>query len=76
LAENKLSFTGYADFWREDLYFQTENITTKFCFSAEPQLWFNFNDHFAIGSEAEVDVNFGGLKGFHIYPTIGAKFTF
>ena len=74
VANNKISFTGYADFWREDLYF--EDIVTKFCFSAEPQIWYNFNAHFAMGSEVETDVNFGGLKGLHAYPTIGAKYTF
>jgi hypothetical protein len=74
LAGDKLSFTGFADFWREDLYF--ENNTTKFCFSAEPQCWYNFNTHFALGSEVETDINFGGQKGFHLYPTIGAKYTF
>ena len=73
-AGNKLSFTGFADFWREDLSF--ENRTTKFCFNAEPQLWYNVNSHFAVGGEAETDIHFGGLEGFHIYPTLGAKYTF
>jgi hypothetical protein len=73
-ADSKLSFTGFADFWREDFVF--EDKITKFCFSAEPQLWYNLNTHFALGGEAETDINFGGQKGFHVYPTVGAKYTF
>jgi hypothetical protein len=74
LAGGKISFTGFADWWRED--FQFDQKTTKFVLQAEPQLWYNINKNFALGSEAEVDVNFGGLKGFHIMPTIGGKVTF
>lgn len=73
-AHNKVSFTGFADFWREDLVFGDE--TTKYCVNMEPQLWYNFNRFFAVGGEMEIDNNFGGLKGFHCYPTVGAKFTF
>jgi len=74
LCGGKLSFTGFADFWREDLYFSTG--VTRFCFNAEPQLWYNFNPHFSAGGEAEVDVNFGGRKGLNLYPTLGVKYTF
>ena len=73
-ARNKLSFTGFADFWREDLVFGNE--TTKYCVNMEPQLWYNFTKWFALGGEAEIDHNFGGQKGFHCYPTLGAKCTF
>ncbi len=69
----KLSFTGFADFWREDLFF--EGGTTKFCFSAEPQLWYHLTPRFALGGETEADVNFGGQKGFHCYPTVGIRYS-
>ncbi len=77
-ANNKLSFTGFADLWREDFSFAVgENVeATKYVFLSEPQLWYNFNKNFAVGSEVELSANFGGLKGFNVMPTIGAKVTF
>ena len=75
-AKNKLSFTGYADFWREDFDFGTPGQPdyTKYVFQAEPQLWYNLNSAFALGGEVEIDYNFL-LKGVHLYPTIGIKVT-
>jgi len=78
-AGDKLSFNGFADFWREDWLFSQGTPgaqKTRYIFQAEPQLWYNFTGNFALGSEAEVDYNFGGMKGFKIMPTIGAKVTF
>ncbi|HKI88561.1 MAG TPA: DUF5020 family protein [Draconibacterium sp.] len=78
-ANNRLSFSGFADLWREDMIFNpgtNDEITTKMVFLAEPQFWYNFNKNFAMGSEVELNVNFGGLKGFNVMPTIGAKVTF
>lgn len=77
-ANGKLTFNGFADFWREDFIFSANGSTetTKFVFLSEPQLWYNFNKHFAAGSEIELSSNFGGLKGFNIMPTIGVKATF
>jgi hypothetical protein len=78
-AGNKLSFTGFADFWREDMihnFATPQQETTKFVLLAEPQLWYNFNPNFAVGSEMEFSNNFGGMKGFNVMPTIGAKVTF
>lgn len=77
-ANNKLSFTGFADFWREDMTFNhgtAHEESTKFIFLSEPQLWYNFNKNFALGSEVEISSNFIA-KGFDIMPTIGAKVTF
>jgi hypothetical protein len=71
---NKLSFCGFADWWREDSYFN-EGVT-KFVFQAEPQLWYNVTGNFALGTEIEVGVNFAGLKGLHFMPTAGLKATF
>jgi len=73
LAGNKISFTGFADFWREDLIFG--DTVTKYCLNMEPQIWYNLNKTFSVGGEVELDSNFGGLKGFHCMPTIGVKYT-
>ncbi len=72
--KDKVSFCGFADWWREDSYFDDE--VTKFVFQAEPQLWYNISKNFAFGTEMEVGVNFGGLKGLHVMPTAGVKATF
>lgn len=78
-AGDKLSFAGFADWWREDFTFDTGNSseeTTKFVLLAEPQLWYNFNSHFSLGTEIELNANFAGRKGFNVMPTIGTKITF
>ncbi len=69
-AKNKLSFTGFADFWKEKTAFG------EYVFLSEPQLWYNFSKKFAGGSEVELSNNFGGMDGFHINPTIAVKYTF
>ena len=73
-ASNKLSFSGFADLWREDFVFG--NVETKFVFLTEPQIWYNFNKNLALGSEVELSSNFAGMKGFHVMPTLAAKLTF
>jgi hypothetical protein len=45
-------------------------------FLSEPQLWFNATKKFSIGSEVELSSNFGGMDGFKVMPTLGAKYTF
>lgn len=74
MAGGKVSFTGFADFWKEDNYFDGSH--TKFVFLSEPQLWYNFNKNFAAGGEVELSSNFAGLKGFNVMPTVGLKYTF
>jgi hypothetical protein len=73
-AKGKMSFTGFADFWKEDNVFGTE--TTDFVFLAEPQLWYNFNKNFSAGGEVEIASNFAGQKGFKVCPTVALKYTF
>jgi len=77
-CKNKLKFDGFADFWKEDNVFgQGADLkTTKLVFLSEPQLWYNFNSHFAAGSEVRFRYNFGGLKGFAVQPTAALKYTF
>lgn len=83
-AKGKMSFTGFADFWREDNVFQIGETTsgdpifetTKFVFLAEPQLWYNFNKNFAAGGEVEIASNFALHKGLKACPTVALKYTF
>jgi hypothetical protein len=75
MAKNRVTFSGFADFWREDYIFMQNNIQTKtkYVFMAEPQLWFNFTPHFSAGTELEISNNFAGILGFQVNPTIGVK---
>ncbi len=72
--DNKLSFNGFMDFWREDNLF--ENTETKYVWLTEPQLWYNFTSNISVGTELELSYNFSGNKGFMCNPTLGMKYTF
>ncbi|MGI5975500.1 MAG: DUF5020 family protein [Paludibacter sp.] len=69
---NKLSFTGFADFWREKQSFGI-NDNASFIFLSEPQLWYNINKIISVGGEVELGYNFGAVKGFKVCPTLGVK---
>lgn len=66
----RVTLSGFADFWKEKTPFGS------YVFISEPQYWYNFNKHFSLGGETEFSNNFGGLDGFHAYPTIAAKWNF
>lgn len=70
MLENKLTFTGFADFWKEDMFWGT-----SYRFLTEPQLWYNPSKHFSIGSEVEFSNNFVGNE-FAVKPTVAVKYTF
>ena len=84
LLKNKVTFSGFADFWKEDNAFiigetTAGNLilkTTDFVFLAEPQLWYNCCKKFAVGGEVELSNNFGGHEGFMVNPTVAMKYTF
>ena len=69
MLEGKLSFLGFADFWKEEMFWGTD-----YRFMTEPQLWYNFAKNFALGTEIELSNNFVG-KEFAVKPTIGLKWT-
>jgi hypothetical protein len=80
-AKGKLSFTGFADFWKEDHVvsndgFRTNFQTKEYIFLAEPQLWYNVTKKFAVGGEVEISNNFAGHDGFMANPTAALKYTF
>jgi hypothetical protein len=70
LKGNKVTFSGFADFWRED------NLFGEYIFLCEPQLWYNINKNFSVGGEVELSNNFGGMDGFKVFPTGAVKWTF
>ena len=67
--DRKISFTGFADFWREKNLF----MNTSYVFLSEPQLWYNFNKTISAGGEVEVGYNFAGTAGLKICPTLAVK---
>jgi hypothetical protein len=75
MANRKFTFSGFADFWREDNAFSTGE-KTDFVFLSEPQLWYNATANLSLGGEVELGNNFGGYKGFKACPTLAAKWTF
>lgn len=73
---DKLSFLGFADFWKEDVEAKNDKdqtVTKDFVFVSEPQLWFNINKAFSVGGELELSNNFGGTDGFKACPTVAVK---
>jgi hypothetical protein len=79
LLNKKLTFDGFADFWREDNTFSNSDATvtkTKYVFLTEPQIWYNVTENLSFGSEIETSVNFSGNEGFMINPTLAGKWKF
>jgi hypothetical protein len=74
--DRKVSFMGFADFWREDMNYIGTDKVTEFVFLTEPQIWYNFSSNFSLGTEIEISSNFGGNKGFMINPTLAVRWTF
>ena len=76
-SNNLLTFSGFADWWRD------ETAYWKTIFLTEPQFWVNLNrikgisDKFklSVGSEVELSNNFGGRDGFYVIPTLALKWT-
>jgi hypothetical protein len=69
MLKGKLSFLGFADFWKEEMFWGT-----SYRFLSEPQLWYNFSRKFSVGSEIELSNNFVGPE-FAVKPTIALKWT-
>ncbi len=73
----KLTFTGFMDFWREDVDVNFDGVRdASFIFLTEPQLWYNFCENFSVGGEVEISNYFANMEGLHVFPTVGAKWTF
>lgn len=81
--KDKLTVSGFADFWREDNMNFTNGsgdvivpTNTKFVFLTEPQIWYNVSKNLSLGGEVEVASNFGAVDGFKVCPALGAKWNF
>ncbi|HKJ40706.1 MAG TPA: DUF5020 family protein [Sunxiuqinia sp.] len=69
MLKGKLKFDGFADFWKEDMFWGT-----SYRFLTEPQIWYNFCPNFAFGSEIEISNNFV-KNGAQVNPTLAIKYT-
>ncbi|MDX9749028.1 MAG: DUF5020 family protein [Paludibacter sp.] len=69
MLKGKVSFTGFADFWKEKNGF----LSTDYVFLSEPQLWYNINKTLSVGGEVELGYNFAGVAGFKACPTLAVK---
>lgn len=81
LFDGKFTFSGFADFWREKHNvskdnFQNHSKKSNFVFLSEPQIWFNINKTFSVGSEIELSNDFAGMYGFKVNPTVAIKYNF
>lgn len=70
MLEGKLTFTGFADFWKEEMFWGT-----NYRFLSEPQLWYNATKNLSLGTEIELSNNFVADE-FKVMPTLGVKYTF
>ena len=75
MLKNTVTFSGFADFWREDNFEASSNMT-KYVFLTKPQLWYNFTKNFSAGTEVDISSNFGGHRGGMVNPNLSAKWTF
>lgn len=81
--QGKLSFTGFADFWREK-HKDFNGNDHEFVFLAEPQFWVNLNRfkgvdkdfNLSFGTEWEITHNFALKDGFYLIPTLAMKWSF
>ena len=75
-ANKKCTFAGFIDFWRGE----KANGHGQLVILTEPQLWYNFTEHFSIGTEWELSDNFiyntYDDKSFFVNPTLAVKWNF
>ncbi len=76
----KITFKGFADFWKEDQKWVTNgdsdtDITTKYIFLTEPQLWYNITENLSFGGEVEISNNLIA-NDFKVMPTVALKWKF
>jgi hypothetical protein len=81
MMKGKLTFSGFADFWKEDHTVSNDGFVanfqdSKYIFLSEPQLWYNATKNFSVGGEVELSSDFGGSAGFKVRPTLAAKWNF
>jgi len=73
---NKLTFSGFADFWKEEKDFNFDGEADgNYVFLTEPQLWYNATKNISLGGELEISNNFF-IDELKAMPTVAVKWTF
>ncbi len=74
LLEGNIELSGFMDLWSQD---EIGTAGKQLVLLTEPQLWYNANEHLAIGSEIEISNNFVfGAAGIQVLPTLGLRWSF
>ena len=74
-ANEKLTFNGFFDLWGEKKTGSTDPY--KVVLLTEPQLYYNFNPHLALGMKTQLSYNFEyGMTGLRFAPTVAARWNF
>ncbi len=74
LMNDHIELSGFFDFWSQD---EIGSDGKQWVLMGEPQIWYQANEHFSIGSEVEISHNFVfGADGVQVLPTIGLRWTF
>jgi hypothetical protein len=77
---DKFSFTGFLDFWSQDIRlrnFMSTSEEKEMVFLTEPQIWYNVWNHLSVGTEIEISNNFlPGQKEVKVNPTLALKWNF
>ena len=77
MLNGKLKFDGFFDVWSRDNFVEGTNGMKMLTFLTEPQLWYNLNDHIALGGEVELSYNFFTFdKKIAAMPTVAVKWNF
>lgn len=82
LLQNKLTFSGFVDIWNGYIpEWDAQGQKRGWILLAEPQLWYNWNKRFSIGTEVEISNNFiyrtnNNTNTFFINPTLAIKYNF
>ena len=66
-ANNKITFRGFLDFWSAPKFGDKDK--KQGVFITEPQLMYNINKNFSIGTEVEISKNFVPSGDFTVNPT-------
>ena len=74
LMDSHVEFAGFVDFWSQD---KMGTDDKQFVVLAEPQIWYQANEHLSVGSEVEISNNFiFGADGIQVLPTLGLRWSF
>ena len=76
-ANDKLTFNGFFDLWGEKAL-NSPTTPYKLVLLTEPQLYYNFNPHLAVGVKTQISVNFeyGHDGELRFAPTVAARWNF